>query len=99
MPLFPWPPNWQYRDGELEMGQSMLCITLSDAEAAQTIAQLMYDAHSPNVYLASDLLANSKGPLYGYPPASLPLTDVPNKLGPTDPRIQLMKNMNAAKSG
>ena len=99
VPLFPWPPNWQYRDGELEMGQSMLCITLSDAEAAQTIAQLMYDAHSPNVYLASDLLANSKGQLYGYPPASLPLTDVPNKLGPTDPRIQLMKNMNAAKSG
>jgi len=99
VPLFPWPPDWQYRNGELEMGQTMLCITLSDAEAAQTIAQLMYDAHSPNVYLASDLLANTKGQLYGYPPASLPLTDVPNKLGPTDPRSQLLKNMNAAKSG
>ena len=99
VPLFPWPPTWQYRDGELEMGQTMLCITLSDAEAAQTIAQLMYDAHSPNVYLASDLLANVKGQLYGYPAASLPLTDVPNRLGPTDPRVQLMKNMNAAKSG
>jgi deoxyribonuclease II len=99
VPLFPWPPDWQYRDGELMMGQTMLCITLSDAEAAKSIAQLMYDAHSPNVYLASDLLANTKGQLYGFPPANLPLTDVPNRLGPTDPRIQLMKNMNAAKSG
>ena len=22
VPLFPWPPNWQYRDGELEMGRA-----------------------------------------------------------------------------
>jgi deoxyribonuclease-2 len=99
VPLYPWPPAWQYRDGELKMAQTMLCISLADAEAAKAIAQLMYDAHSPNVYLASDLLANATGQLYGYPAASLPLSDVLKRLGPTDPRVQLMKNMNAAKSG
>jgi deoxyribonuclease-2 len=99
MPLFPWPPAWQYRDGELEMGQTLLCITLSDAEAAQNIAQLMYDGHSPNVFLASDLLIQGKGQLYGYPQTSIPLTDVATLLGSTDARIQLMKNLNAAKSG
>jgi hypothetical protein len=82
------------------MGQTLLCLTLSDAEAAKTIAQLMYNAHSPNVYLASDLLdASVTGQLYGYPLATLPLSDVLNRLGPADPRVMLMKNMNAAKSG
>ena len=39
----------------VKMAQTLLCITLENADVAQSIAKQMYVAQQPNVYLASDI--------------------------------------------
>ncbi len=96
VPLFPLSAAFEYPATGLKMAQTMLCIQLADATTAMHIAQLMYDAHGPNVHLASDLLTKSSNQLYGYKAADLPLTDISKRLAKTDPRLQLMQNLNGS---
>lgn len=103
VPRFPMQAKYEYPDSGLVMAQTMLCISLADADTAKNIAQLMYDAHGPNVNVASDLLAAGpippQGPRRpaqqnGFDPKVLPLTDVLKQLGDKDPRVLLMQNTN-----
>ncbi len=101
VPLFPLTNQYEYPATGHKMAQTMLCIQLADADTAKNIAQLMYDAHGPNVNVASDLLVKTAKRPYGFPTDQLPLTNVPKLLGdgtttPTDPRLQLMRNLNGS---
>lgn len=96
MPLFPLQPQFDYPESGHKMAQSLLCIQLGSADAAQHIAKLMYDAHGPNVYLASDELPRSAAHPLGYPPSQLPRTEVGRLLAEDDPRIALMQDQNAS---
>ena len=96
VPLFPLKYEFDYPEGGLRMAQTMLCIQLQDATTAMQIARLMYDAHGPNVHLASDLLKKTSKQRNGYKASSLPLTEVPELLDPNDPRILLMQNKNGS---
>ena len=72
-----------------------MALCLADAtKTSLNIAQLMYKAHGPNVNIASDLLAtaNDKANNITSPPA----TNVPKTLGSSDPRVQLMQNLNGS---
>ncbi len=57
VPNFPLKPQFAYPATGLEMAQSMLCIQLDmdSTDTAMHIAQLMYDAHGPNVNLVSNI--------------------------------------------
>lgn len=46
-----------YPDTGIKMAQTLLCITLENADVAQLIARQMFVAQQPNVYLASDIPA------------------------------------------
>ena len=108
VPRFPMQAACEYPASGLQMAQSMLCIQLDSADTAKNIAQLMFDAHGPNVNAASDLLPN--GPIppaprppkkgmqqqNGFDPKSLPLPNVLKLLGQDDPRIKLMQNLNGS---
>lgn len=96
VPLFPLQPQFDYPNTGQKMAQSLLCIQLQNADAAQRIAQLMYDAHGPNVYLASDELPRSTEHPQGYPPRQLPRTEVAQLLAEDDPRLSLMKDQNGS---
>lgn len=101
VPLFPLTNAYAYPDTGHKMAQTMLCIQLANADTAKNIAQLMYDAHGPNVNVASDLLAKTAKRPYCFPADQLPLTNVPKLLGdgngqPVDPRLQLMRNLNGS---
>ena len=55
-----FPPRGQYgfpRTG-MRNAQTLLCISLQNADVAQSIAKQMYVAQQPNVYLASDVPAD-----------------------------------------
>jgi deoxyribonuclease-2 len=96
VPLFPLQPQFDYPGSGHKMAQSLLCIQLANADAAQHIAKLMYDAHGPNVYLASDELPRSATHPLGYPPSQLPRTEVGQLLAEDDPRIALMQDQNGS---
>jgi deoxyribonuclease-2 len=55
IPLFPLQGAYGYPDTGLDMAQTLLCITLKDATVAQSIANQMFLAHHPNVFLASKI--------------------------------------------
>ncbi len=57
VPLFPTKAAFDYPPTGLKMAQTMLCIQLDDADTAKNIAQLMYDAHGPNVNVFSAIPA------------------------------------------
>ena len=100
VPLLPMTAAFAYPPTGFKEAQTMLCIQLANADATKAIAQLMFDAHGPNVNVASDLLtvAFAKANNFSNPP----VTDVPGKLGyivgaaTNDPRLRLMQNMNAS---
>jgi len=52
-PRFPVPKRYSFPNTGMEMAQTFLCMTLPGADTARAIADLMYRAHRPNVYLAS----------------------------------------------
>lgn len=54
-PKFPPKGRYAFPKTGLEMAQTLLCITLADADTAQSIARQMGVAQQPNVYLASAL--------------------------------------------
>ena len=57
VPLFPVKAEFNYPDSGHKMAQTMLCIQLEDDDTAEHIAQLMYDAHGPNVNVVSAIPA------------------------------------------
>ena len=94
VPLLPMTAAFVYRPGELEKAQTLLCIQLADCDTAKHIAQLMFDAHGPNVLAASDMLTTAHHPANNV--RKPPITNVPATLGNTDPRIHLMQNKNGS---
>lgn len=98
VPLLPLEKEFDFPDTGFAMAQTMLCIQLKDADTARHIAQLMYDAHGPNVLSASDLLVKSKKKPNGYAKKSLPVTNVPKVLSEFDPRLLLMQDKNGSTS-
>jgi deoxyribonuclease II len=54
-PKFSLKGVYGYPPTGTKMAQTLLCITLQDADVAQAIAKQMYSAQQPNVYLASDI--------------------------------------------
>lgn len=59
-PKFALKGTYGYPATGIKMAQTLLCITLQDADVAQAIANQMYSAQQPNVYLASDIPASLK---------------------------------------
>lgn len=55
-------PNgaYGYPKTGMKMAQTLLCITLENADVAQSIAKQMFVAQQPNVYLASDIPSDLK---------------------------------------
>ena len=94
VPLLPMNAAFVYRPGELEKAQTLLCIQLAGCDTAKHIAQLMFDAHGPNVLVASDMLTTAHDPANNI--AKPPITNVPVTLGNTDPRVRLMQNENGS---
>jgi deoxyribonuclease-2 len=100
VPLLPMQATFAYPPTGLKEAQTMLCIQLANADATKAIAQLMYDAHGPNVNVASDLLNVAHDKANNFPTA--PVTNVPGKLGyvkgsaTLDPRLLLMQNLNGS---
>lgn len=100
VPLLPMNAAFAYPPTGFEEAQTLLCIQLTGADSTKAIAQLMYDAHGPNVNVASDLMtvAFDKSNNVSHPP----VTNVPGKLGyvaggaNNDPRLLLMQNENAS---
>jgi len=62
-PKFPGKTSYLYPPTGEKMAQTLLCISLKDADAAQSIAKQMRVAHQPNVYAASAIPANLKSSL------------------------------------
>lgn len=93
VPLLPMNADFIYPGTGLKMAQTMLCIQLQNAAASQPIAQLMFDAHGPNVPVASDLLKVAHDPSNNF---SAPWSNVLAKLGAADPRVKLMQNQNGS---
>lgn len=54
-PKFPPKGSYSFPKTGMPNAQTLLCITLQDADVAQSIAKLMYVAQQPNVYLASKI--------------------------------------------
>lgn len=52
-PKFSPHETYSYPETGMRMAQTLLCITLQDADVAQSIAKQMFVAQQPNVYLAS----------------------------------------------
>lgn len=100
VPLLPMNAAFAYPPTGFKMAQTMLCIQLANADATKAIAQLMYDAHGPNVNVASDLMAVAINKKNNF--SNPPVTDVPGKLGyvagaaMNDPRLMLMLNKNGS---
>ena len=93
VPLLPMSAEFVYPGTGLKMAQTMLCIQLQNAAATKNIAQLMLDAHGPNVHVSSDLLTNANNKVNNF--TSPPVTNVPGKLralDANDPRLALMAN-------
>ncbi|MDZ4401338.1 deoxyribonuclease II family protein [Prosthecobacter sp.] len=93
VPLLPMAAEFVYPGTGLKMAQTMLCIQLQNAAATKNIAQLMLDAHGPNVHVSSDLLTNANNKVNNF--ANPPVTNVPGKLralDTNDPRLALMAN-------
>lgn len=55
VPLFPTPKTYTYPQTGIDMAQTILCITLKDADVAKSLANQMYMAQHPNVYHASSI--------------------------------------------
>lgn len=94
VPLLPLTAAFAYPPTGFKEAQTLLCIQLQNADASKSIAQLIYDAHGPNVNVSSDMLtkAFNKTNNFTNPPA----TNVPKTLGLTDPRVKLMQNQNGS---
>ena len=97
VPLFPQGPSFAFPESGHKMAQSLLCIQLANVETARRIAALLYQAHGPNVFLASDELRRSAQQPQGFDPASLPRTEVGRVLGDDDPLVLLMQDHNASE--
>lgn len=54
-PKFALKGAYGYPETGIKMAQTLLCITLENADVAQLIARQMFVAQQPNVYLASDI--------------------------------------------
>ncbi len=54
-PKFAAKGAYGYPKTGMKMAQTLLCITLENADVAQSIAKQMFVAQQPNVYLASDI--------------------------------------------
>ena len=96
VPMFPMTTDANYPASGLSMAQTSLCISLPDVGTAKSIAQLMFDAHGPNVNLSSDLLLKSLTHPNGFSKSEMPMTDVLALLQKDDPRILLMQNLNGS---
>jgi deoxyribonuclease-2 len=59
-PKFALKGTYGYPETGMKMAQTLLCITLQNADVSQAIAKQMYSAQQPNVYLASDIPASLK---------------------------------------
>lgn len=55
VPLFPLKLELDYPKSGFEEAQTFLCITLKNSDTSKSIAQLMYDAHGPNVNVHSSI--------------------------------------------
>lgn len=93
VPLVPMSAAFAYPGTGYKEAQSMLCIQLPGADATKAIAQLMFDAHGPNVHVASDLLKTAFNPANNF---ATPVSNVLAKLGADDPRVKLMQNTNGS---
>lgn len=62
-PKFPIPVKYSFPKTGMEMAQTLLCVSLKDADTAQKIAQQMRVAQQPNVYSASAIPAALKSKL------------------------------------
>jgi deoxyribonuclease-2 len=100
VPLLPMTAALAYPATGFKEAQTMLCIQLANAAATKPIAQLMYDAHGPNVNVASDLMTVAYDKANNF--SNAPVTSVPGKLGyvaggaNNDPRLLLMQNRNGS---
>ncbi len=101
VPLFPIKDKAEYPETGYLEAQSLLCIQLKDDSVSKDIAQLLFDAHGPNVNLASDFIDNTllaSQPLIPKPPkigsrvTNVVRTAVPKLLQPNDPRLLLMQD-------
>lgn len=54
-PKFPLKDNYGFPKTGMPNAQTLLCISLQDADVAQSIAKQMFVAQQPNVYLASEI--------------------------------------------
>lgn len=62
-PKFSPKGKYSYPKTGMKMAQTLLCITLENADVATAIAKQMFVAQQPNVYLASDIPASLKNEL------------------------------------
>lgn len=94
IPLLPMNAQWAYPPTGYKEAQTLLCIQLPNAAASKPIAQLIFNAHGPNVNVASDMLttAHDKSNNFSNPP----VTNVPKTLGMDDPRVKLMQDTNGS---
>lgn len=94
IPLLPMNATWAYPKTGYKEAQTLLCIQLPNAAATKAIAQLIFNAHGPNVNVASDMLTKAYDKTNNF--TSPPVTNVPGKLGANDPRVQLMQDTNGS---
>jgi deoxyribonuclease II len=59
-PKFSPQSIYSYPETGMKMAQTLLCITLENADVAQSIAKQMFVAQQPNVYLASEIPSDLK---------------------------------------
>lgn len=59
-PKFSPKGKYSYPKTGMKMAQTLLCITLENADVAKSIAKQMFIAQQPNVYLASDIPTDLK---------------------------------------
>lgn len=94
IPLLPMNAAFVYPPTGFKEAQTLLCIQLPNAAASKPIAQLIYDAHGPNVNVASDMLTKAFDKTNNF--TNPPVTNVPKTLGLDDPRVKLMQNQNGS---
>lgn len=60
-PKFPPKGKYDFPESATDNAQTFLCISLKDAETAKAISAQMFQAHRPNVYLATSIPASLQG--------------------------------------
>jgi deoxyribonuclease-2 len=84
-PKFPPQKTYSFPNTGMPNAQTLLCIALKDADTARTIANQMYYAQQPNVYLASNIPTGLPAKPAPDSPTGIPTKD-------EDRRAQLIQN-------